>query len=244
MPSTDNSAYNIIAGLDSAFTDEDAKGIVLYVNSPGGTPVQAALIADHLKRLREEYPEKEIVTVAEDYLASGAYMAAMGTDEIYVHRSTIAGSIGVVTEGFGYHGILNKIDLERRVHTAGENKRRLDPYFPEENEDVVDLNKRLGKVHQQFIALVKERRGEKLIGTHEQLFNGDVWTGDDAFALGLVDGLNDLDGVIREKFNVKHIKDFTPKPDLFARLTNSVKRQVSTMLAEHLTTQGRVMTIY
>lgn len=244
MPGQKNSAYNVIMGLDDAFLDENAKGIVLYINSPGGTPVQAALIADHIKRLRSEHPEKVIVTVAEDLIASGGYMAAMGTDEIYVHRSTIAGSIGVVSEGFGYQGIIEKISLERRVHTAGLNKRRLDPYFPLVQEDVDVINERLKKIHAQFIALVKESRGDKLKASDEVLFNGDVWTGAEALALGLVDGLSDLDGVIRDRFGVKYVKDVSIKPSIFDRFASSFKRQVSVMFMEAAYEKPSVMTMY
>ena len=244
MPGQKNSAYNVIMGLDEAFMDEKAKGIVLYINSPGGTPVQAALIADHVKRLRKEHPEKVIVTVAEDLIASGGYMAAMGTDEIYVHRSTIAGSIGVVSEGFGYQGLLKKIDLERRVYTAGLNKRRGDPYFDQKPEDIKIMNDRLRKVHNQFIAMVKESRGDKLKASDEVLFNGDVWTGEEALALGLVDGISDLDGVIRDKFGVKYTKDVSIKPSIFDRFAGSFKRQVSVMLMEATYDQPDVMTMY
>lgn len=232
MPNAKNSALNVITSLEKAFNDENAKGIVLLVNSPGGTPVQASLIAAHIKRLRAENPDKEIVTVAEDVIASGAYMLAMGTDEIYVHESTIAGSIGVVSEGFGFQGILDVVGVERRVHTAGSNKRRLDPYFPERAEDVEVLNERLEHIHQQFITLVKTSRGDKLKASDDILFTGDVWTGDEAVNLGLVDGISDLDSVIRDKFDVKYVKDVTEKPSVFDQLAGSFKKQVSILITE------------
>ncbi len=156
----------------------------------------------------------------------------MGTDEIYVHESTIAGSIGVVSEGFGFQGILDVVGVERRVHTAGSNKRRLDPYFPERAEDVEVLDERLEHIHQQFIALVKKSRGDKLKASDDVLFNGDVWTGDEAVKLGLVDGISDLDSVIRDKFDVKYVQDVTEQPSVFDQLAGSFKKQVSLLITE------------
>jgi len=241
MPNTRNSAESVIATLEKAFEDDEAKGIVLLVNSPGGTPVQSALIADHIIRLRKEYPEKKIITVAEDVIASGAYMAAMGTDEIYAHRSTIAGSIGVVSEGFGYQNIIKMVGLERRVQTAGSHKRRLDPFFPLKQSDMVVLDQRLKAVHAQFIALVKKSRGDKLKAEDDYLFNGDVWTGEEALALGLIDGISDIDSIIRKKFGVTKYKDMTAPVSFVDQLTGSIKKQVSLYFTESSLSTIKVM---
>ncbi len=232
VPGARNSAEKVNSSLDQAFNDDKAKGIVLLVNSPGGSPVQAALIADHIKRLRKEHPDKVIVTVAEDVLASGAYMAAMGTDEIYAHRSTIAGSIGVVAEGFGFPELLDKVGLERRVLTAGKYKRRLDPYLKVQPEDVEVTKKRLKKIHNQFIAMVKASRGDKLKADDATLFTGDVWTGEEALALGLIDGISDVDAVIRDKFDVKYYYDKSQPPSFVDQLVGAIKTQVSVWLSD------------
>ncbi len=237
-PGEKNSAEKINQALDTAFNDKKAKGIVFLVNSPGGTPVQAALIADYIKMLRKEHPKKKIITVAEDVMASGAYMAAMGTHTIYAHKSSIVGSIGVVTESFGYPKIMKKIGLERRVHVSGKYKRSLDPYFPEKPEDVKIMQKRLDDVHNQFITIVKKSRGNRLKASDDVLFNAEVWTGDEALKLGLIDGLGSIDSIIRKEFGVKYYKVVTEPVPFIDQFTKSIRKQVSLLYQKILTSNS------
>lgn len=216
------SAQRINPALVRAFRDRKSKGVVLLMNSPGGSPVQASLIRDRLMELRKEFPDKKVVTVAEDALASGAYMIATGTQEIYVNRSTIAGSIGVIMSGFGFDGILGRFGIERRIYTSGENKSRLDSFKPVSKEDVGKIRGVLADVHRHFIDAVLEARGSRLRGDRKLLFSGDFWTGERAVELGLADGMSDLPTVLRTVFNVEHTRDYTPVPSIFERFAERV----------------------
>lgn len=212
------SAQRINPALARAFRDTKSKGVVLLVNSPGGSPVQASLIRDRLIALRREYPGKKVVTIAEDMLTSGAYMIATGTDSIYVNRSTVAGSIGVIMSGFGFDGILHRVGVERRLFTAGEHKSFLDPFTPVRKNDIARARAVLDDTHRHFIDAVRESRGTRLKGDGKTLFNGDFWTGEKALALGLVDGIGDLPSVLKTVFHVEYTRDYTPTPNLFERL--------------------------
>lgn len=212
------SAQRINPALMRAFRDKKSKGVVLLINSPGGSPVQASLIRERLLSLRREYPRKKVVTVAEDMLTSGAYLIATGTESIYVNRSTIAGSIGVIMTGFGFDNILHRVGVERRLFTAGEHKAFLDPYTPVRKDDIVRARAILDDTHRQFIDAVLESRGSRLKGNRKTLFSGDFWTGEKAQALGLVDGIGDLSSVLKAVFHVEYTRDYTPVPNLFERL--------------------------
>jgi protease-4 len=212
------SAQRINPALTRAFRDTKSKGVVLLINSPGGSPVQASLIRDRLLSLRQEYPGKKVVTVAEDMLTSGAYLIATGTEAIYVNRSTVAGSIGVIMSGFGFDGILHRVGVERRLFTAGDHKSFLDPYTPVRKDDVARARAVLDDTHRHFIDAVLESRRSRLKGDRKTLFNGDFWTGEKALALGLVDGIGDLSSVLKTALHVEYTRDYTPVPNLFERL--------------------------
>lgn len=224
------SAQRINPALTRAFRDKKSKGVVLLINSPGGSPVQADLIRDRLLTLRQEYPDKKVVTVAEDMLTSGAYLIATGTESIYVNRSTVAGSIGVIMSGFGFDNILRRVGIERRLFTAGEHKAFLDPYTPVRKDDVARARTILNDTHRHFIDAVLESRGSRLRGEQKMLFNGDFWTGEKALALGLVDGIGDLPSVLKAVFHVEYTRDYTPVPSLFERLQERLPHMAQQLL--------------
>ena len=188
--------------LRSAFAPRRLAAVALVVNSPGGSPVQSALIA---KRIRDHAAERKVPVVAfvEDVAASGGYWLAAAADEIYADPASIVGSIGVVSAGFGFVEALQRLGVERRVHTQGERKRMLDPFMPERPEDVARLESLQADIHASFKDWVRERRTGKLVGEESALFNGDIWTGRQALTLGLVDGLGDLRGTMRARFGDK-----------------------------------------
>ena len=184
--------------LDAAFKPKDLKAVALAINSPGGSPVQSRLILNALRRLAKE-KEVPVLAFIEDVGASGGYILALAGDEIYADESSIVGSIGVISGGFGFHEAIRRFGIERRVYTAGENKSMLDPFQPENPEDIARLEKILLELHEQFIALVKERRDGKLADDKE-LFSGAIWTGPVATKRGLVDGTAQLGDFLRDRF--------------------------------------------
>jgi serine protease SohB len=188
--------------LERAFAVPKAKAVALAINSPGGSPVQSHLI---FKRVRALADEKKLPVIAfvEDVAASGGYMIACAADEIVADISSIVGSIGVIGHSFGFHRLIEKIGVERRVYMAGEHKAMLDPFLPEDPKDVERIKAIQKEIHQMFIALVKGRRGAKLAGPESALFSGEFWTGDRARELGLVDRLGDLRSLLRERFGEK-----------------------------------------
>lgn len=231
-PIADGSSANAVTvskALERAFKDPRAKGVVLYVNSPGGSPVQSSIIYDRILALKGEYPDKRIVTVATDTVASGAYFVASATDKIYVNRSTIAGSIGVISDGFGFSDALERVGIERRVFTAGRNKARLDQFTPLTDDDRAKITDVLHEIHAHFIESVKTGRGDRLVLDADGLFEGDVWTGNQAVAIGLVDALGDLSGVLEHEFDVEYAKDYTVKPAFLERI---MKYAASTTMDE------------
>ena len=185
--------------IERAFRMKRLTAVALVINSPGGSPVQSALI---YKRVRALATEKElpVFTFAEDVAASGGYWIACAGDEVFADENSIVGSIGVLSAGFGFTELLGKIGVERRVHTRGEKKTLLDPFAPEKAEDVARLTALQKEIHESFIALVKERRGDKLKGGAKKLFSGEFWTGAQALKLGLVDGIGDVRTVMRERY--------------------------------------------
>jgi signal peptide peptidase SppA len=188
--------------LERAFSIKAAKAVAIVINSPGGSPVQSHLIFQRIRSLAEEHKKKVFVFV-EDVAASGGYMIACAGDEIYVDPSSIAGSIGVVSASFGFQKLIAKIGIERRVYTAGEKKMMLDPFQPENAEDVKRLKAAQKAIHTMFISVVKERRGKKLTAPDKTLFSGEFWTGGESEKLGLVDGIGDLRGTLRAKYGKK-----------------------------------------
>jgi len=207
-PGTDASAEKITTALQAAFKDKNTQGVVVRINSPGGSPVQAQTIYDEMKRLRKKYPEIPLYAVVEDVSASGGYFVAVGADRIYVGKSSIVGSIGVLMNGFGFTGLMDKLGIERRLITAGENKAMLDPFSPLEEKDKEHVKQLMGEIHQQFIAVVKEGRGKRLKDAPE-IFSGLIWTGQKSVDLGLADDIGSLEYVAREVIKAEEIRDFT-----------------------------------
>lgn len=202
------SADNIVGALRSAFEEKNAAAVILRINSPGGSPVQSGYIYDEMLRLREEYPDKKVYAVISDVGASGAYYIASAADEIYANRASLVGSIGVVAGGFGFTGVMEKLGVERRLYTAGENKAFLDPFSPEQDEEVVFWQGVLENTHEQFIEAVKAGRGERL-ADDERLFSGLVWSGEQAVELGLVDGLGSSSWVARQIVGQEKLVDYS-----------------------------------
>ncbi|RJQ90637.1 S49 family peptidase [Amycolatopsis panacis] len=209
-----------LAGLESALTrafgHERLKAVALQINSPGGAPTQSGLVAERIRGLADE-KNVPVLAFAEDLAASGGYWLACAADEIFAHRTSMVGSIGVISGGFGFTGLLERFGIERRLHTAGANKSRLDPFSPEKPEDVEWLKKMHGQLHELFVAWVRERRGERLTDS-EDLFTGDVWLGQKALDLGLIDGLGSLRQVIEQRYPDAEIAVAEPKKPLLARL--------------------------
>ncbi|MDS0132948.1 MULTISPECIES: S49 family peptidase [unclassified Amycolatopsis] len=212
-------AINLAAvesALTRAFGHERLKAVALLINSPGGAPTQSGLVAERIRQLADE-KNVPVLAFCEDVAASGGYWLACAADEIYAHRTSMVGSIGVISGGFGFTGLLERFGIERRLHTAGANKSRLDPFSPEKPEDVEWLKKMHTQLHELFVNWVKERRGDRLTDA-EDLFTGDVWLGAKAVELGLADGLGSLRQVITERYPDAEISVAEPKKPLLARL--------------------------
>ena len=218
-PGTDSSAEKVALALQAAFKDKNTQGVVLRINSPGGSPVQSQSIYDEMKRLRLKYPAIPLYVVVEDLCASGGYYVAAAADMIYVAKGSIVGSIGVRMDNFGVVGLMEKLGVERRLITAGKNKALLDPFLPLEESHkqiAVDL---IGEIHQQFITAVREGRGKRLKETPD-MFSGLIWSGAKSVELGLADAFGGLDYVAREVIKAEDIVDYTQKENIaekFAR---------------------------
>lgn len=213
---SDASADVIVGGLRAAFEHEQTKGVIVRINSPGGSPVQSGYINDEMRRLREKYPDIPLYAVITDICASGGYYVAVGADAIYADESSLVGSIGVVMNGFGFVDAMKSIGVERRLYTAGKHKGFLDPFSPEQAPEVEHLQTVLKDLHEEFINVVKRGRGDKL-ADDEKLFSGFVWTGRQGIELGLVDELASAGTVARDVVGVERIVDFTPRKGLFER---------------------------
>jgi len=188
--------------LETAFNVPGAKAVALVINSPGGSPVQSSLLFKRIRSLAEE-KELPVYAFVEDVAASGGYMIACAADEIFADEHSVVGSIGVVSAGFGFDGLIAKLGIDRRIHTAGESKATLDPFKPENPEDVARLEELQAEVHSGFKDLVRKARGDRLSETETKLFTGEFWVGTQAIKLGLIDGIGDLRAVTREKFGKK-----------------------------------------
>ncbi|ORM34996.1 S49 family peptidase [Williamsia sp. 1135] len=214
-------ADNLESNLKKAFDTERLKAVVLVINSPGGSPAQSEYIAERIRQLSSEKGVR-VLAFCEDVAASGGYWIACAADEIYAAHTSMVGSIGVVSSGFGVQELMGKAGVERRVYTAGANKARLDPFLEEKPEDVEWLRGLQQDLHAAFITWVRQRRGAKLVGTDAELFSGDVWIGRGALDVGLVDGVGVLRSVLAERYPDAELEVIaSPKP-LFARLTGSV----------------------
>jgi protease-4 len=211
------SADSTIASLQAAFDDQNTQGVILRINSPGGSPVQAGIINDEIKRQRKLHPNIPVYAVVEDICTSGGYYIAVAADKIFVDKASIVGSIGVIMDGFGFTGIMDKLGVERRVLTAGKNKALLDPFSPVNPEHVAYAKSMLEDIHQQFIQVVRDGRGKRLKETPD-MFSGLFWTGEKSIELGLADGLGSSDYVAREVIKQENIVDFTTHEGLADRV--------------------------
>jgi protease-4 len=230
-PGTDSSAERVNSALQAAFEDSRTKGVVLRINSPGGSPVQAQTIYDEMRRLRKKYPNIPLYAVVEDLCASGGYYVAVGADRIFVSKSSIVGSIGVRMDGFGVTGLMAKLGVERRLLTAGENKAMLDPFLPLDERHKQHAQALMNEIHAQFIAVVREGRGDRLKETPE-MFSGLIWTGQKGIELGLADAVGSLDYVAREVVKADEIVDFTQQENFAERLARRFGASVARVFAE------------
>ena len=215
------SADNVIQGLRAAFKNKTTQGVVLRINSPGGSPVQAGEINDEIRRLRGKYPDTPIYAVVEEICASGAYYVAVAADKIYVDKASLVGSIGVIIDGFGFVGAMKKLGIERRAITAGEDKAFLDPFSPLSAKERDYAEQMLEEIHQQFIAAVKDGRGARLKDSPE-LFTGLVWNGQRSVELGLADALGSVDYVARDVIKAADVVNFTPQENLVERVARKL----------------------
>ncbi|HQX08067.1 MAG TPA: S49 family peptidase [Zoogloea sp.] len=221
------SAEKITEALQAAFKDSGTQGVVLRINSPGGSPVQSGIINDEIRRLRSKHPEIPLYAVVEDVCASGGYYVAAAADKIFVDKASIVGSIGVLMDGFGFTGTMDKLGVERRLLTAGENKGFLDPFSPQDAQHKEHAQILLDDIHKQFIDVVRKGRGKRLKESPE-LFTGLMWTGAKSIELGLADELGSIEYVAREVIKAEDIRDYTMR----ASLTERFARQFGTDVAE------------
>jgi len=226
---TKASADNVVTGLRKAFEDENTVGVILRINSPGGSPVQSSYINREIKRLRKEYPDTPLYAVITDIGASGAYYVAAAADKIYADEGSIVGSIGVRMDGFGFVDAIDKLGVDRRLYTAGDRKGMLDPFLPEDPSETAHIQALLDQIHQQFIDTVKDGRGDRL-KEDETIFSGLVWTGEEALKLGLIDEFGSAGYVAREVLKEDNIEDFTQEEDLLKRLSDRLGSSVAQAL--------------
>lgn len=238
---SDASAENLNAALRAAFSDKKSVGVVLRINSPGGSPVQAGLVNDEIRRLRREYPDKPIYAVVEDLCASGGYYVAAATERIYVDKASLVGSIGVLMDGFGFTQTMHKLGVERRLLTAGENKGFLDPFSPQEKRQQAHARLLLNEIHQQFIRVVREGRGQRLKETPE-MFSGLLWTGSQSIKLGLADGLGSVDSVARDELKAEKLVDYSVKENIAERVAKRLGASVGSGFGNGLSSlfDGRI----
>lgn len=230
MEGAEASGELVIPALKEAFEHEKTKGVILRINSPGGSPVQSGIINDEVKRLKAKYKDIPVYAVVSDLCASGGYYIAVAADEIYADKASIVGSIGVRMDNFGAVELMEKLGVERRLYTAGANKGMLDPFLPENETQVAHVNNMLTTTHQQFINVVKEGRGERL-QNNPDIFSGLFWTGEDAVKLGLIDGLGSDAYVARELIKAEEMVDFTTEKDLIQRLSERVETSVQSLMS-------------
>ncbi len=215
------SADSVIGSLQSAFEDSKTKGVILRINSPGGSPVQAGQIYDEIRRLRALHPKVPLYAVVDDICASGGYYVAAGADKIFVDKASIVGSIGVLMDGFGFTQTMEKLGVERRLLTAGENKGFLDPFSPVDPKQREFAKRMLEEIHGQFISVVREGRGKRLKETPD-MFSGLVWSGEQSIRLGLADGLGNIESVARDVIKAEDIVDYTQQESFAERLAGRV----------------------
>ncbi|GJH20161.1 S49 family peptidase [Caballeronia novacaledonica] len=235
---SDASADNIDGALQSAFEDQNTAGVILRINSPGGSPVQAGIINGEIRRLRTKYPKTPLYVVVDDMCASGGYYVAAAADKIYVDRASIVGSIGVLMDGFGFTGLMDKLGIQRRMHTSGANKGAFDPFSPETPAMNAHAQDMLDQIHTQFIDAVKLGRGKRLKDDPE-LFSGMFWTGEKSVELGLADGFGDASYVAREVIKQPDIVDYTQKESISERVVRRFGASVGDAAMRALTLGGK-----
>lgn len=228
------SADNIVTALRDAFDNENSAGVILRINSPGGSPVQSGYIYDEILRLREDNPDTPLYAVVTDICASGGYYIASAADKIYADKASIVGSIGVRMDNFGFVDAIDKLGIERRTLTAGENKALLDPFLPENEKAKSHMQTMLTEIHQQFIDAVKQGRGDRLDSSVEGVFSGLIWTGEAAVDIGLVDELASSSHVAREVIGEETIVDYTLKEDLLERFAERLGSTVAQVISTQL----------
>ena len=220
----DANAEHVISALQAAFEDKHTAGVILRINSPGGSPVQSGIINDEMRRLRAKYPAIPLHAVVEDVCASGGYYVAAGADKIFVDKASIVGSIGVLMDGFGFTGTMEKLGVERRLLTAGESKGFLDPFSPQNEHHKDHAKQMLGEIHQQFIDVVRKGRGKRLKETPE-MFSGLMWSGAKSIELGLADGYGTVESVARDVFNATDVRDFSVKQNFAEKFAKQLGAQ-------------------
>lgn len=226
------SADNIVGSLRAAFKDKNTRAVVMRINSPGGSPVQSGYVYDEIRRLRGEHPDIKLYAVITDLGASGAYYIASAADQIYADKASLVGSIGVTASGFGFVEAMQKVGVERRTYTSGEHKTFLDPFVPQKEEETRFWNSVLETTHRQFIASVKQGRGDRLKDEgNPELFSGLVWSGEQALALGLIDGLGSASYVAREVVGEESLVDFTEKESPLDRFAKKIGAGVSEQIS-------------
>ncbi|MDE1183675.1 S49 family peptidase [Paraburkholderia sp.] len=236
---TNANAEDVNTALDSAFEDAGTAGVVLRCNSPGGSPVQAGIIYNEIRRLRAKYPSIPLYVVVGDMCASGGYYAAAAADKIYVDKASIVGSIGVLMDGFGFTGLMDKLGIQRRLHTSGENKGAFDPFSPETPKMDEHAQQMLDQIHAQFIAAVRQGRGSRLHETPD-IFSGLFWTGEQSVQLGLADGFGDTDYVARDIIKAPDLVDYTVKESITDRVARKFGASVGNAAIHAMVLGGRV----
>ena len=237
---SDADASRIIKGLRAAAEDEGTKGIILRMNTPGGTPVQAAYVYDEIKRIKQQKPDLPIYAVVSDMCASGGYYIASATDKIFVNRASLIGSIGVIMNGFGFVEAMNKLGIERRLLIAGTHKAILDPFSPVSSEEKSHVQTLLNRVHQQFIEAVRQGRGKRL-QDNPDIFSGLVWTGGESIELGLADAIGSIDSVARDVIGSETIVDFTQEEGVIDRLAGRLGTSFGQTLLSAIKTTGKFL---
>ncbi len=227
-------ADTVITGIRDAFDNENAKGLIIRLNTPGGSPVQAGIINDEINRLKTTRPDFPVYAVIQDVCASGGYYIAVSAKEIYADKASIVGSIGVRMDSFGFTNAIEKLGVERRSITAGENKAFLDPFLPMREQDLNHAHTMLDNIHQQFIDVVKQGRGDRLVNNPD-LFSGLFWSGEQALPLGLIDGLANSSTVARDIIGAEDIIDYTLRPNYLDQFAGKLGASISQFLSSSST---------